>query len=580
LNGYVELHADGRKTVVKRPGRRIVATQSKSTLSLQGIHYYYGRIPSFGSSTPDRTETLAVVYGSELIINPNNIPNPTQTFTGLFGQSFLDDQGDVAKVFFEDVVLPDLDLTAEFPVRGKTTASPPLEGFFINSDFNAYFYNTQAQSLTAITSPNYPYRVVGPAAWLNGRFYVMTPEGRIYASGINDPFTWSALDFINAIMHPDRGVGVFRKHTYLMAMGQNSTEWFYDSGAAIGNPLRRVDSAAHDFGCFDAASAITINDTTIFAGATGLTRELGVYVLDGYVPVKVSSPFVDRILEAGDFDCLWAYPLFHNGHRFYVLNACCNNFSLVYDMDTKLWFVWTSNFVRSQTGITLTAATTASGLVEVTVSTSSSHSDSVVGTPVTIAGATQTEYNGNFVINRILTTTNYTYMLDTSTVPTTPATGTITARIYDIDQESEWTTSCAAAGKNYLTQFPKTNTYLLERDNANVYVLDAAAERDQEGFSPTDFSFIDFRVRTARTDQGNNLLKFVPRVELVGDVTHSSSSQKVLVRYTDDDYKTWSPYRTVSMNLERSRLHRQGSMRRRAYEVRHPFDNVDFLLRL
>ncbi|MCI0527872.1 MAG: hypothetical protein L0Y56_10590, partial [Nitrospira sp.] len=420
INGYVEVgQENGQLYLVKRPGGAVWddLNEGTSANACMGIYYYLQRT-RLNVNIEIETGVVAAAYNNKLFIytgQPGSHSAPTFTFTGLFpgGSIAPISGGEVEPVYFEGVPLPDLVRSTNFKYDGQTTAGPPLEGFFFNGPFDGYFYNTRSNTLTKIAS-NYPFQVVGGAAWLNGRFYVMTPEGRIYASGINDPYTWSALDFVNAIMHPDKGTGVWRRHTYIMAMGRNSTEWFYDSGAAVGNPLRRVDSAAHDFGCLHSGSVVNLKDTTLFVGTTERSREKGVFFLEGYVPKKISTPFIDRIIDNGDIDCAWAFPIFYNGHRFYVLNICCFGASLVYDLDTDKWFLWTSQNVTARTVSSLTAAMdTSIGLIEATAVVTPSFSDAVSGDPITIAGAAQSDYNGDFTIYRVLSSTSFTYILRT-----------------------------------------------------------------------------------------------------------------------------------------------------------------------
>lgn len=500
-----------------------------------------------------------------------------QVFTDIFPNGPREGivfDGDVDLVHFEDVPLPDLNKSSSVP-EGRTTANAPLEGFFLNSTEDAYFYNTRSRTLTKITSTNYPFLTVGGAAWLNGRFYIMTVEGRIYASGINDPYTWNALDFINAIMHSDRGMGVFRRHTYIMAMGRDSVEWFYDSGAAIGNPLRRVDSAAHDFGCFDSQTVVTLGDTTLFVGTTDTSREIGVYRLEGYIPKKVSTPFIDRLLSNGDFDCSWAYPLYHEGNRFYITGVCCLTFSLVYHLETDMWYLWTSTdaFVLDSPPTVTAALNTSTGLVDVTV-LDIAMAPASVGDPIIVTGATQTVYNGSFVVSRVIDSDSFTYTLPTSTVPVTPATGTLLIRQIQEVTRDDWGTSMSVASSSTTEIFPLTFTYLLDRHTGNIYTVDNQVPTDRDGdletsghFNDSITSFIDFTIRTPRADMQNNVVKFISRAEVLGD----NVAIPVLVRYSDDDYVTWSPYRQVDMSLGRARLSRQGSMRRRAYEIRQPY---------
>jgi hypothetical protein len=38
------------------------------------------------------------------------------------------------------------------------------------------------------------------------------------------------------------------------------------------------------------------------------------------------------------------------------------------------------------------------------------------------------------------------------------------------------------------------------------------------------------------------------------------------IRHTDDDYQSWSPYRSVNLNASRSQIYQTGASRRRAWE--------------
>lgn len=220
---------------------------------------------------------------------------------------------------------------------------------------------------------------------------------------------------------------------------------------------------------------------------------------------------------------------------------------------------------------TLTAAIdSASGLVIVTGATSGADGiPAAIGDPLTIAGAVQTAYNGNFITHTTDGGGNFTYLLATSTVPVTPATGTITARVYANNSPLLWRTVASAAGYTREGNFTR-QMFILDGNTGRLYLLDANAARDQVGIVAQDDSFIDFRIITPRLDLQSNLVKFISRLEVIGDDT----AVKALIRYSDDDYNTWSTYQQVDMGHERPRLSRQGSTRRRAYEFRKPYDRV------
>jgi hypothetical protein len=73
---------------------------------------------------------------------------------------------------------------------------------------------------------------------------------------------------------------------------------------------------------------------------------------------------------------------------------------------------------------------------------------------------------------------------------------------------------------------------------------------------------IYYRSVTDLIDNGTTKRKFYQRVEVVGDKVGATMN----IRHTDDDYKSWSPYRTVNLNASRSQIYQTGAARRRAWE--------------
>ena len=483
---------------------------------------------------------------------------------------------DVQAVHFEPIPTDPTDL------RDR---SDELEGVLIKSRFDAYFYNTKYKRLEKITADGYPRETVDGSAWLDGRFYVMTTEGRIHGSDINAPFGWSSLNFVSAIRHPDQGVAIMRRHNYILAWGVDSMEWFYDSGelaGSVGSVLRRVDSAASDFGCLHAGGVQRIGGNLIWVGQTGKVRERGVYVIDGYQPRKVSTPFIDRIIDSSDFDCVWSGVISIQGHRLYYLTLCCIVTTVVYDIDMDAWYLWNTEANFRSTTPTLTAALdTTSGLVEVTV-TAATLSQAItaasVGDPIRVQDAAQTDYNGFFSINRILSSTSFTYMLPTSTLPTTPATGTITLDMFPIFGAGEFLPGLTAPMSTFSNPSPLGGEFTGSRQFALtlgnfvgvVQIADEYTADDYRSSAPgttegTFDHYINFWVRTPRVDFDNNLAKFVSRCEVIGD----TEDTQVHIRYSDDDYTNFSPYRAVDMAAQRPRISRQGRTRRRSYDIRH-----------
>jgi hypothetical protein len=73
-------------------------------------------------------------------------------------------------------------------------------------------------------------------------------------------------------------------------------------------------------------------------------------------------------------------------------------------------------------------------------------------------------------------------------------------------------------------------------------------------------------IQTAPIDRETQHRKTCKRIEIYGDETSSSSS--VVVKYSDDNYRTYSTARTVDMQY-RSWLTNLGNYRRRAWQFSH-----------
>jgi hypothetical protein len=84
---------------------------------------------------------------------------------------------------------------------------------------------------------------------------------------------------------------------------------------------------------------------------------------------------------------------------------------------------------------------------------------------------------------------------------------------------------------------------------------------------------INVLARTPLVDGGDNLRKFWRSVQIVGDKIDSYA----LLRYTSDDYQTYSAWQNVNLNTAKSEVHRLGQGRRRSFDLLHQ-DNVPLRL--
>ncbi len=417
----------------------------------------------------------------------------------------------------------------------QLSAAAGATGFFFKSTKDAYQF--ASNTLTKVSDVDYPATTVPGVAYLDGTYYIMTPEGKIQGSDLENPLSCSALNLISCVAEPDGGVAIVRHLNYVVGFGVYTTEFFFDAGNPVGSPLSRIDNAFVRVGCAVAGSIAQTENTTFFMGVTQ-QKGRSIYMLEGTTPKPVSTPFIDRVLNADDLAHVYAYCVRSNGHVFYVLTLKTLGVTLVYDMTTQQWHEWTSSTARVAKSVT---SLTQSLGVATAVCATHGYSD---GDPVVVAGATPSGYNGTQNITFVDANT-FTYPVSSGLA--SPATGTITAQGYTV------------------TYF--TNIFYTAAGNLDI--MQGESDGNTYTFAPTSYTDngnpIDVRLRTNKWDGGTQDKKFFREVQFVGDKVSATG----FLRYTDDDYQTWSAFRRLDLSLSRSKINRLGSGRRRAFEFRH-----------
>lgn len=407
------------------------------------------------------------------------------------------------------------------PSQGSTTAK-----LIIQDTLGMWVFD--GSTVTRVTDGDYPVTTVPGVVYLNGTVYVMDADGVIRGSDLLDPFSWSALNFISAKSEGGQAIALARHLSYILAFRSEATEIFYDAGNPVGSPLAPMLSAYMKIGCASAGSIASNGNTTFFVGQTKSDGR-AVYRMDGFKASVISTPFVDRILRSTSLALTHAYVMKQNGHEFYFLNLPSAGLSLVYDLGEDRWSRWTHELL----GATDFPATTVTvdGLVTATTPVAHNLSD---GDPILI--------QAEIVPVTVLSATTFSF---------TPALAIPTNTTYKSYTELPF------PGVFYSRGLVEEDL-LLDKDTAKVYSMNVNVYQDIG--SP-----INTRSRTSLSDWGVMREKFFKRLELVGDVF----SSQVLVRYTDDDYQTWSQFEPILVTDDRAQIGPLGSGRRRAHEFRH-----------
>ena len=134
--------------------------------------------------------------------------------------------------------------------------------------------------------------------------------------------------------------------------------------------------------------------------------------------------------------------------------------------------------------------------------------------------------------------------------------------VYDLTSQTwyQWTD----ANGNYIPIISSTFTSdqqcaLQHTTNGKVYKLELTNTTDDGALIPWD-------LYTPNFDGGVRLKKYLKNLDIIADKEPGSTLQ---VRTSDDDYQTWTNYRSVDLSANRPRLTDCGSFRRRAYHFHH-----------
>lgn len=144
---------------------------------------------------------------------------------------------------------------------------------------------------TKITDLNFPTPHIPFPVFIDGYlFLAKAGTGDIYNSNLNTPSTWTAGSFISAEMYPDDLQALLKINNYLVAVGTQSCEYFYDAANPTASPMQRIESLTKGFGTSFPNTIAYSEDTAIFLANNN----------DGETVLKELSG-----IKARDIPCPW-----------------------------------------------------------------------------------------------------------------------------------------------------------------------------------------------------------------------------------------------------------------------------------
>ncbi len=255
-------------------------------------------------------------------------------------------------VKFQDVWYGNLNTSTltSYTLSPTTTGQPYQLGTFNNGTQiilknQSNFWVLSSGTLIKVVDPNYPSVTVPGLVVMNQFVYVMTPQGQIFGCGISDATTWPGAQFVYASYEDDPGVALAKHLNYVVALGQYTTQFFYDAGnPPPGIALSSMVTSNLRIGCVAAQSVANVNGTLFFIGTTP-ENTLGVYMMNGLQPQKISTPWVDKIIQNPNNQLtgssVYGFGFGTEGHGMYMLCTGGAALALIYDVTFQVWYPWT-----------------------------------------------------------------------------------------------------------------------------------------------------------------------------------------------------------------------------------------------
>jgi hypothetical protein len=213
-------------------------------------------------------------------------------------------------------------------------------------------YYPNGGSVTSISDVDFPASsITGNFVFMDGYAFIMTEDGYIYNSELNDLDTWLATSYLTAGFKADDGVTCARYKSKLVAFGRESTEFFENVGNATGSPLQKIPEAGFKIGMYKDDTSSTYSATsackryieafdTLFwiSGSYGDQSAQAIYYLENYKPQRLTTPDIESIFSYDGLDQIIG-TFNYGGEPCIMVKTVDGNYYVCF-ISYKLWSKW------------------------------------------------------------------------------------------------------------------------------------------------------------------------------------------------------------------------------------------------
>lgn len=317
-------------------------------------------IPLFGLGNQQRSPFLSTVRRVNCVVEMTDNGRQQAAILGLPGLKPFIDTGEVPAraIFADDLLLTFYVIVADQIIKASLNQPPVTIGtlltqegpawidsngthLFINDGTEAFTYDIALGLLLKIEDLDFPVGSRG-GVFLQQRFWVHSPDGRVFASDQGDGQSWDGLNFFTPESTPDGIVAITRWYNDMIVFGVKSIEiWSSTPTTVIGGlGFRPITGANTEVGLEAELGFAATDQRLMFIGnANGNT---GIYELRGYSAIKVSTPAVDDELfrrPAHAIAVCTAYTV--GGHPIFQITLPAetveSGLTMIYDSLSQVW---------------------------------------------------------------------------------------------------------------------------------------------------------------------------------------------------------------------------------------------------
>jgi hypothetical protein len=204
-----------------------------------------------------------------------------------------------------------------------------------------YVYTSNAAG-TKITDIDFPSPHIPWPVFIDGYLFLARANtGDIYNSDLNNPASWTAGSFISSELYPDDLQAIVKVNNYLLAIGTEGCEYFYDAANSTGSPLARYEGGSLPFGC-QIPNSIAVNKNTVIMISNNNDGQSVIKAIEDFKHKDLDSSFVipilnSRIRNNPDVTAsgVRGYFFRQSGKLYYTLKFCGDHLSNDTDVDTS-----------------------------------------------------------------------------------------------------------------------------------------------------------------------------------------------------------------------------------------------------